>query len=218
MNTEIERIDISSENTREMGKFNTDHCEFCKDEIRFSSGSWKELSGFPEVIHKSLEFGRLRGVASIAVCANSELKDSLFYSGLIKELIQRDILVTLNGCAAEMIQAALDEADTLKWTGEGLLEFCNFVGISPFNYMDSSDTLDLFNFLADHLGVTIAEIPVAAVTAQQNGDSILKGCKLLTPGNDPVEAADLIDDYIHDRREELKWHDRCGSRFTEFSC
>jgi carbon-monoxide dehydrogenase catalytic subunit len=77
--------------------------------------------------------GRIRGVAGIVGCTNPKIPQDLTHTTLVRELIKRDVLVLTTGCATIACgkQGLNNPALALEWTGPGLREVCETVGIPP---------------------------------------------------------------------------------------
>jgi carbon-monoxide dehydrogenase catalytic subunit len=86
---------------------------------------------------------------------------------LCKELIKRDILVLVTGCAtSSMGKAGLMLPESTKFASAGLASVCESLGIPPVLHVgscvDNSRILQLCAVLANALGVDISDLPVAA--------------------------------------------------------
>ncbi len=123
--------------------------------------------GTPNMLFKALEIGHIRGIVGIVGCNNPKLKHDHVHVSLAKELIKRDILVVVTGCATvAMGKAGLMEPDSLDDVGSGLASLCQLLGIPPVLHVgscvDNSRILHLCSVLANHAGVDISDLPVAA--------------------------------------------------------
>jgi len=112
--------------------------------------------------------GRIRGVVGVVGCTNPKVKHDWGHTGLIRELIQRDILVVVTGCA----QIACGKQDLLvpeaiELAGPGLREVCEAVGMPPVlavgSCVDNSRILVACTEMVREggLGDDISELPVA---------------------------------------------------------
>lgn len=123
--------------------------------------------GSPDVLFKALKAGRIRGVVGIVGCNNPKLKHDHVHVHLAKELIKRDILVVVTGCATvAMGKAGLMMPAAREMAGSGLAEVCEALGIPPVLHVgscvDNSRILHLCSVLANHAGVDLSDLPVAA--------------------------------------------------------
>jgi len=151
----------------------------------------------PDIFQKALKLGRVRGIAAFAGDPRRGPAQVATYVKVARELIKRDILTLFTDWENPSATGiAGDEA--FLHAGEGLAEFCGYLGIAPVTFVSSPpeadaawDSLDLLARLA---AVGVADLPMALVTD--------------LPAGDPIEAADAVDGQIHDRRLALEWHDR----------
>ncbi len=125
------------------------------------------LGGKPDTLIQALSTGRVRGVVGIVGCNNPKLKHDHVHVNLAKELIKRDVLVVVTGCATvAMGKAGLMMPDAKELAGEGLAETCGALGIPPVLHVgscvDNSRILHLCSVLANHAGLDISDLPVAA--------------------------------------------------------
>ncbi|GAB7079436.1 anaerobic carbon-monoxide dehydrogenase catalytic subunit [Megalodesulfovibrio paquesii] len=123
--------------------------------------------GTPDLLFKALQLGQIRGVVGIVGCNNPKLKHDHVHVHLAKELIQRDILVVVTGCATvAMGKAGLMGPGATEHAGQGLATVCNALGIPPVLHVgscvDNSRILHLCAVLANYAGVDIGDLPVAA--------------------------------------------------------
>ncbi len=125
------------------------------------------LGGSPEPLVQALAAGKVRGVVGIVGCNNPKLKHDHVHVGLARELIKRDILVVVTGCATvAMGKAGLLEPEAASLAGDGLAGICRALGIPPVLHVgscvDNSRILHLCAVLANHAGLDISDLPVAA--------------------------------------------------------
>ncbi len=125
------------------------------------------LGGTPEPLIQALQAGKVRGVVGIVGCNNPKLKHDHVHVNLAQELIKRDILVLATGCATvAMGKAGLLEPEASSRAGAGLAEICQALGIPPVLHVgscvDNSRILHICAVLANHAGVDISDLPVAA--------------------------------------------------------
>jgi anaerobic carbon-monoxide dehydrogenase catalytic subunit len=134
----------------------------------FSNESILEaLGGTPGPLIDAVKAGQVRGVVGIVGCNNPKLKHDYVHVNLARELIKRDILVIVTGCATvAMGKAGLMVPDAADQASEGLKAVCRSLGIPPVLHVgscvDNSRILHLCAVLANALGVDISDLPVAA--------------------------------------------------------
>lgn len=125
------------------------------------------LGGTPKPLLDAVVSGAVRGVAGIVGCNNPKLKHDHCHVTLARELIKRDVLVVITGCATvAMGKAGLLVPSAADQAGPGLSAVCKSLGIPPVLHMgscvDNSRILHLCGLLADALGTDISDLPVVA--------------------------------------------------------
>ena len=213
MNRDAQSVDLPTENSG-LSSITTSNL--------LNNNSWETLIESADLFFKSLTLGRVRGVVSIIDVPHPGIKDDSAYIQLINELITRDILVTISSReTVDINKAGMIGPDFFKSAGDGLAEFCDFIGIQPVLYIDStidkSDILDFYNGLAQHAAVETLDLPTAAIAPGRYQERIETPGTIFTMEDDPAKTADLIDEHIHNKRLGVQWCDRCGGRFSPFS-
>lgn len=188
--------------------------------------SWERLNARIDLFFKSLTLGRVRGIVSLvdfpleSESGNDRLSA---YLQLIQDLNNRDILVMLPSCMSRDIpETGMLGADFFKGTGDGLAEFCDFIGIKPVLYIDSgvvqeSDILDFYGELAQRASATMQDLPLAAIASGPDSEQSAALGRVFSLEDDPAGTVDLVDLYIHNKRLAMQWCDRCGGHFSPFS-
>lgn len=125
------------------------------------------LGGTPAPLIEAIKAGQVRGAVGIVGCNNPKLKHDYCHVNLAKELIKRDILVLVTGCATvAMGKAGLLVPEAADMAGPGLAAVCKSLGIPPVLHVgscvDNSRIMQLCGVLANALGVDISDLPVAA--------------------------------------------------------
>lgn len=125
------------------------------------------LGGTPEPLIEAIKAGKVRGAVGIVGCNNPRLKHDHVHTTLCREMIKRDVLVLVTGCAAvAMGKAELLMPEAASQAGEGLRSVCESLGIPPVLHVgscvDNARIIHLCAVLANALGVDIADLPVAA--------------------------------------------------------
>jgi carbon-monoxide dehydrogenase catalytic subunit len=125
------------------------------------------LGGTPTPLIEALKAGTLRGAVGIVGCNNPKLKQDYHHVVLARELIKRDILVLVTGCATSaMGKAGLLKPEAAQEAGPGLAGLCRTLGIPPVLHVgscvDNSRIIHLCAVLANAVGVDIDALPVAA--------------------------------------------------------
>lgn len=125
------------------------------------------LGGTPAPLLDAIKSGAVRGVVGIVGCNNPKLKQDYVHTRLAEELIKRDILVLVTGCAASaMGKDGLLLPEAAARAGAGLAGVCAALGIPPVLHVgscvDNSRIIHLCAVLANALGTDISQLPVAA--------------------------------------------------------
>ena len=180
------------------------------------------LSRSSDLFFKSLKLGRVRGLVGIVNAPNAEHAKDSGYIQLTRELIRRDILMIISSTNTfEINETGRTGSGLFENAGDGLAEFCDFIGIQPVQYIDGriniSELYDVCHGLAVHEAVALSDLPAAAVAPEDYQEQAGSPCQVFTMTDNPETTADLIDGYIHDKRLSLGWCDRCGGCFSPFS-
>lgn len=125
------------------------------------------LGGTPAPLLEAIKAGQVRGCVGIVGCNNPKLKHDYVHVNLARELIKRDILVVVTGCATTaMGKAGLLLPEAAAEAGAGLRGVCESLGIPPVLHVgscvDNARIIHLCAVLANALGCDIADLPVAA--------------------------------------------------------
>ncbi len=181
--------------------------------------AWQRCLDHSDAFFKSLAFGRIRGVVVLAA-DDAQNKQGPELIPLVQELIKRDILVVISGGAAAAVeQAERMDASIFEQADTGLQDLCDFIGVSPVIYMhrhaDCADVLDFYHRQADLTGKPISALPFTAMSLPSTLDpaTALSMLEAVHGTLACLEAgyesnADLVEDYIHERRLALEWCDR----------
>ena len=104
---------------------------FSFESIKYMLGGRYRASFRP--LNDNIINGRIRGIAGIVGCTNPKVPQDLTHTSLTRELIKRDVLVLTTGCATIACgkQGLSNPKLAMQWTGPGLTEICETVGIPP---------------------------------------------------------------------------------------
>lgn len=186
-----------------------------------TQNSWAALGQSLDLFFKSLKFGRVRGVVDIIDDPNHRLRDGSEYIQLIRELIQHDILITISGCkTVEGSLVGMIDPNLFQYAGNGLSEFCDFIGVQPVLYIDRIDEPEIVNFyneIAQRAEVKLLDLPVATIAPDRHQEQKKSSGSIFTMEKGPVNTADQINAQIHEKRLAMNWCDRCGGNFSAFS-
>ncbi|MDR2338907.1 MAG: anaerobic carbon-monoxide dehydrogenase catalytic subunit [Deltaproteobacteria bacterium] len=125
------------------------------------------LGGTPGPLLDAIKAGSVRGAVGIVGCNNPKLRQDECHVTLAKELIKKDILVLVTGCATgAMGKAGLLLPEAAELAGAGLAGVCKALGVPPVLHVgscvDNSRIIHLCAVLANALGVDVDQLPVAA--------------------------------------------------------
>ncbi|MDR1080553.1 MAG: anaerobic carbon-monoxide dehydrogenase catalytic subunit [Deltaproteobacteria bacterium] len=125
------------------------------------------VGGTPGPLVDAIKSGALRGAVGIVGCNNPKLRQDHHHVTMARELIRKDILVLVTGCATgAMGKAGLLMPGAAELAGPGLKGLCGALGIPPVLHVgscvDNSRIIHLCAVLADAVGVDIDMLPVAA--------------------------------------------------------
>jgi len=130
------------------------------------------LGGTLDPLLKAIKEGTLRGVVGLVSCTTLRDHGQDVHSiRVAKELTKRDILVLSMGCGNGAMQVAgLCSSEAKEIAGPGLKSLCEKLNIPPvLSYGTCTDTgrlADLLATISNALGVTIPDLPIAAVAPE----------------------------------------------------
>ncbi|AFA47860.1 anaerobic carbon-monoxide dehydrogenase catalytic subunit [Acetobacterium woodii] len=115
--------------------------------------------------------GVLRGAAGVVGCNNPKQQHDYAHVKVMEELIKRDVICVVTGCAAQAAaKAGLLTLEAKDRCGRGLLEVCERVNIPPVLHMgscvDISRILHIVNLCADVRGIDPALLPVVGIAPE----------------------------------------------------
>ncbi|URN83560.1 anaerobic carbon-monoxide dehydrogenase catalytic subunit [Acetobacterium wieringae] len=115
--------------------------------------------------------GVIRGAAGVVGCNNPKQQHDYAHITVMEELIKRDVICVVTGCAAQAAaKAGLLTLEAKEKCGRGLLEVCERVNIPPVLHMgscvDISRILHLVNLCADLKGIDPALLPVVGIAPE----------------------------------------------------
>ena len=110
--------------------------------------------------------GVLRGAVAMVGCNNPKVRPDSAHIGLMKKMLENDIILIVSGCSAQAAaKAGLMDPDKAKeYCGAGLKRVCELAGIPPVLHMgscvDISRMLVLASDIAKDWGINISQVPV----------------------------------------------------------
>ena len=110
--------------------------------------------------------GVLRGAVAMVGCNNPKIRPDTAHIGLMKKMLENDIIVITTGCSAQAAAKAglMDPVQAKEYCGAGLKRVCELAGIPPGLHMgscvDISRMMILASDIAKDWGINISQVPV----------------------------------------------------------
>ena len=110
--------------------------------------------------------GVLRGAVAMVGCNNPKIRPDTAHIGLMKKMLENDIIVITTGCSAQAAAKAglMDPEKAKEYCGAGLKRVCELAGIPPVLHMgscvDISRMMILASDIAKDWGISISQVPV----------------------------------------------------------
>ena len=110
--------------------------------------------------------GVLRGAVAMVGCNNPKVRPDAAHIGLMKKLLENDIILIVSGCSAQAAAKAglMDPEKAKEYCGDGLKRVCELAGIPPVLHMGSCVDISRMMILASELskdsGIPISQLPV----------------------------------------------------------
>jgi len=110
--------------------------------------------------------GVLRGAVAMVGCNNPKVRPDAAHIGLMKKLLENDIILIVSGCSAQAAAKAglMDPEKAKDYCGDGLKRVCELAGIPPVLHMGSCVDISRMMILASELskdsGIPISQLPV----------------------------------------------------------
>ena len=110
--------------------------------------------------------GVLRGAVAMVGCNNPKVRPDSAHIGLMKKMLENDIIVITTGCAAQAAAKAglMDPEKAKEYCGAGLKRVCELAGIPPVLHMGSCVDISRMMILAADIakdwGINISQVPV----------------------------------------------------------
>ncbi len=146
------------------------------------------LGGSPEPLMETIKGGVIKGVVGLVSCVTMRNGHGAFTYEFVKELLKKDVLVLIAGCASSMAQIeGFTNEEAVKYAGEGLREVCESLGIPPvLNFgscLDTGRMALLIIALSEYFGVDPTKLPViAAAPEYYNNDALIDGLLTVSLG------------------------------------
>ncbi len=182
---------------------------FSHEYINYMLGGSYRASFRP--LNDAIMSGRIRGVAAIVGCNNPRSQHDYLHTKVVRELLQKDVLVVQTGCgaiASAKLGLLLGEAG-IDQVGPGLREVCETVGIPPVLHLgscvDNTRILTVLTQMVEEggLGDDIDMIPAVGLAPEWMSEKALaiatycvaSGAYVIFGGQSPVGGMpDRVDD------------------------
>ena len=110
--------------------------------------------------------GVIRGAVAMVGCNNPKVRPDSAHVGLMKKLLENDIILIVSGCSAQAAAKAglMDPVKAKEYCGDGLKRVCELADIPPVLHMGSCVDISRMMVLAAELskdsGIPISQLPV----------------------------------------------------------
>ena len=110
--------------------------------------------------------GVLRGAVAMVGCNNPKVRPDTAHIGLMKKMLENDIILIVSGCSAQAAAKAglMDPEKAKEYCGAGLKRVCELAGIPPVLHMGSCVDISRMMILAADIakdwGINISQVPV----------------------------------------------------------
>ena len=129
------------------------------------TNSQVDVLGTTKPLIEGITSGVIRGAVAMVGCNNPRVRPDSAHVGLMKKLIQNDIILVLSGCSAQAAaKAGLMDRQAKDLCGAGLKRVCELADIPPVLHMgscvDISRMMVLASELAKDSGLNISQLPL----------------------------------------------------------
>ncbi|ACO03445.1 MAG TPA: carbon-monoxide dehydrogenase catalytic subunit [Persephonella sp.] len=149
----------------------------------------KVLGGTPDPLFEAIQDGTIKGVVGLVSCTTMKNGHGTFTYDFVKELLKRDILVLIAGCASSLAQVEgfTNSKGRKEFAGPGLRALCEALDIPPvLNFgscLDTGRMALLIIALSEYLGVDPSALPVVAAAPEYyNNDALIDGLLAVSLG------------------------------------
>ena len=130
------------------------------------ANSQVDTFGTTKPLVECVHSGVIRGAVAMVGCNNPKVRPDSAHIGLMKKMLENDIIVIASGCAAQAAAKAglMDPVNAKEYCGAGLKRVCELAGIPPVLHMgscvDISRMMILASDIAKDWGINISQVPV----------------------------------------------------------
>ena len=140
--------------------------EAIKDVLDTVANSQLDEFGTTKPLIECVHSGVLRGAVAMVGCNNPKVRPDTAHIGLMKKMLENDIIVITTGCSAQAAAKAglMDPVQAREYCGAGLKRVCELANIPPVLHMgscvDISRMMILASDIAKDWGINISQVPV----------------------------------------------------------
>ena len=140
--------------------------EAIKDVLDTVANSQLDEFGTTKPLVECVHSGVLRGAVAMVGCNNPKIRPDTAHIGLMKKMLENDIIVITTGCSAQAAAKAglMDPVQAREYCGAGLKRVCELANIPPVLHMgscvDISRMMILASDIAKDWGINISQVPV----------------------------------------------------------
>ena len=130
------------------------------------ANSQVDTFGTTKPLIECVHSGVLRGAVAMVGCNNPKVRPDSAHIGLMKKMLENDILLIVSGCSAQAAAKAglMDPEKAKESCGAGLKRVCELAGIPPVLHMGSCVDISRMMILAADIakdwGIPISQVPV----------------------------------------------------------
>ena len=153
--------------------------------------------------------GVLRGAVAMVGCNNPKVRHDAAHIGLMKKMLENDIILIVSGCSAQAAAKAglMDPEKAKECCGAGLKRVCELAGIPPVLHMGSCVDISRMMILASELskdsGIPISQLPVVGCAPEWMSEKAVSiGNYVVATGIDTFLG---IDPYVKGSSEMGAW-------------
>ena len=153
--------------------------------------------------------GVLRGAVAMVGCNNPKVRPDTAHIGLMKKMLENDIIVITTGCSAQAAAKAglMDPVQAKEYCGAGLKRVCELAGIPPVLHMGSCVDISRMMILAAEIakdwGINISQVPVVGCAPEWMSEKAVSiGNYVVATGLDTFLG---VDPYVKGSSEMVNW-------------
>ena len=152
------------------------------------TNSQVDITGTTKPLIECITSGVIRGAVAMVGCNNPRVRPDSAHVGLMKKLIENDIIIVLSGCSAQATaRAGLMDKRAKDLCGAGLKRVCELADIPPVLHMGSCVDISRMMVLASELAKdSTLKCPPRLLSRSLTLSPVLKAILLPTPSSPPL--------------------------------